>query len=188
MQISKKTSRIPAGLVDKSVEFFWHQNEIKCTYNGKTYVFDEFPQYVIDKVLEDMESDPVALKSLAHWENLDDDGRLRQWIFCRFGAFDMEPDIDKNGNIEYTEYFDCGFRGICKHEGKLCRTIKVDHGVLTKTELEILKHVELPDKLIADQLSISIETVSTHWQNIRQKTGKRNKIELAVLANQKGII
>jgi len=188
MESEAKTQRLPAGLVDQSVEYFWHQNEAHCMYNGKCYSFDEFPEYVLAKIYEDMENNPAALKDLATWENHSDDDRIRRWIHCRFGGFDMEPDITKDGKILHTEYFDCGFRGSCKHEGKLCCTIKVANGHLTKMELEVLKRVELADKVIADELNISIETVSSHWQNIRTKSGKRNKVELAVFANQKGII
>ena len=159
--------KIPAGLIDNSVEFFEYQNDARCIYNGQVYAFEDFPEYVTGKLLEDMEADTVALKSISEWPNLDDDGRRRQWVLCRFGGFDVEPDIDKHGNIEHTEYFEYGFRGACKHEGKICRSIKVADRFLTKTELEVLKRLELPDKLIADEMNICIETVSSHWQNIR---------------------
>lgn len=61
-------------------------------------------------------------------------------------------------------------------------------GVITKTELEILKRIYLPDKNIADDMNISHHTVSTHRQSISEKTGYKTKIELAVYATKKGYI
>ncbi|MNR62497.1 Bacterial regulatory protein, luxR family [compost metagenome] len=48
--------------------------------------------------------------------------------------------------------------------------------------------VKQPDKIIASELNISPDTVSTHLQNIRNKTGLKNKSELSIFAYQKGLI
>ena len=51
---------------------------------------------------------------------------------------------------------------------------------LTSREVEILKLIGdgLPYKIIADQLSISENTVGTHVRNIFSKVGVTNKMEL----------
>lgn len=61
-------------------------------------------------------------------------------------------------------------------------------GIITKTELEILKRVYLPDKIIADDLNISPHTVNTHMTSIRIKTGYKSKPELSVYATKQGLI
>src|SRR5690606_17307288 len=141
--------------------------------NGRKYSWGEIPAEILDIVSEDLVRNPDAVKALNDWNIHDGDEMLQQYVFCRFGGFDTEADIDAEGKIEYTEYFECGKRGLCKYEGKVRATIKVTEGHLTKRELEILKLVA-QGKLnteIADILNISEETVSTHNQNIQRKGG-----------------
>jgi DNA-binding CsgD family transcriptional regulator len=185
---TKHLPKLMPGLEDSSVEFYVYNNEVKCFTDGVRYSFENFPQRVIDIVQQDLLSNSEALKSLAKWENLTESDYLRQYIYCRFGGVDSDPDIDTEGNIHHAEYFECGLRGQCKYEGKLCCSIKVDHGFLSKSEMEVLKRVALPYKLIADELNISPETVNTHMQNIRIKTGLSTSVELAIYATKKGII
>lgn len=181
-------NKLIAGLVDKGVEFFVHQNEVKCVHDGRTYTFDEFPNWIIEKIETEMLNDKEAIKSLSQWENLSSSDYLRQYIYCKYGGLDSEPDINIQGISTTAEYFDCGLRGSCKYEGKLCSTIKVDHGHLTKTELEVLKRIDKSYKIIADEMNISIDTVSGHIQNIMKKTGLTSKVELAIFATKKGFI
>ena len=48
---------------------------------------------------------------------------------------------------------------------------------LTPMEQEIIKRSHLDDQMIADSLFISYHTVKSHNQNIRKKTGLKNKHE-----------
>ncbi len=61
-----------------------------------------------------------------------------------------------------------------------------DNVYLSPREHEVFVRVHMPDKIIASLLNISVETVKKHFQNIRLKTGLNTKIELAILATQKG--
>ena len=181
-------TKIMAGLDDNAVEFFAVPGDIKCTNNEQVYRYKNFPKWIIDTIQADMESNPEALKALGKWENLAPEDYIRQYIQCNFGGVDNEPDIDVNGKINHTEFFDCGFRGTCKHEGKLCRAIKVKNGYLTKTEIKIMQNICHPAKIIADTLCISEQTVNSHIQNIMQKTELGSKAELVDAANKLGII
>jgi DNA-binding NarL/FixJ family response regulator/signal transduction histidine kinase len=57
---------------------------------------------------------------------------------------------------------------------------------LTERERQVRKLMEqgLPDKLIAEQLVLSIKTVEKHAGSVLRKTGARNRTELAALAGQ----
>lgn len=184
------TQSIPPGLEDSGVEFYIHDNEIKCLHNGVVYEWGNFPQHILDRVEQDMLEHPEAIRSLLDWDLRQSEEQMRQYIICRFGGFDNEPDIDAHGNIDYTEYFDCGRRGNCAQEGKLCSTIKAANGILTKQELTVLKlvAVNMMNKEIASKLHISEETVSSHNQNIQAKLGVDNKLGMTIWAINKNII
>lgn len=176
-----------SALVSNCVEFFFHKNEVYCLHNGVRYNYEKIPAWIIEIIEKDMVSNPEAIKALATWENLTIENYIRQYITCRFGGNDDLVDIEEDGTINYTEFFECGLRGQCNYEGKLCTSIRVANGHISKTEISVLKLINLPDKLIADKLNISQETVVTHQQNIRNKTGCRSKVELAIFAQKKGI-
>ena len=57
---------------------------------------------------------------------------------------------------------------------------------LTERERQVRSLMEqgLPDKLIAEQLVLSIKTVEKHAGSVLRKTGARNRTELAALAGQ----
>src|SRR5690606_28508427 len=115
---------LPAGLEDRGVEFYFHDNALKCLHNGNTFAWGEFPQWVLDRIEQDMLAHPEAIRALMDWDLRQAKEQMRQYIICRFGGFDTEADISEDGHIEYTEYFDCGRRGNCAQECKLCSTIK----------------------------------------------------------------
>ena len=60
----------------------------------------------------------------------------------------------------------------------------------TDRELQVLREVVAgsTDAEIADKLGISLRTVKGHIQNLREKSGYRNRTELAVHARSSGLI
>jgi DNA-binding NarL/FixJ family response regulator len=62
--------------------------------------------------------------------------------------------------------------------------------VLTARELEVLKLIAEANtsKQIAEQLVISIKTVERHRQNILEKLGMRDRVELTRYAIRRGLI
>ena len=60
----------------------------------------------------------------------------------------------------------------------------------TSKELEVLKELMSGDsnQEIADRLCISISTLKTHIQHLQDKTGFRNRTELAVRAREIGLV
>ena len=192
MNLIDKAQQLPAGLVDNSIEFFIHEHEVKCLYGGKTYTFNEFPQAVIDIVDADMAENPKAMKALLDWDITDFNEQMRQYIACRFGGFDSNPDICNDGKLQPAEYVDCGRRGKCKYEGKLCTSIVVANGMLTKKEVEVLRLIGsgLLDKEICDQMNppITNDTLRSHKDNISTKAGISRKSEMTALAYKHGLL
>ncbi|WP_336828474.1 helix-turn-helix transcriptional regulator [Sphingobacterium multivorum] len=183
---------LPAGIEDNGYEFFWSNRDqvLKCTHAGRVWIWGDFPQEAIDIVCEDMAAHPEVILDIRDWNVTDKDEMIALYIFCRFGKFDTEPDINANGTIGYAEYFDCGKRGTCKYEGRICTTLKVENGELTKRELETLKLVAKGklNKEIADIMEISEHTVNSHITNIQQKGNFFKKYEMILFAKDKNLI
>lgn len=61
---------------------------------------------------------------------------------------------------------------------------------LTERELEVLRELTTgeSDAEIAEKLHMSVRTVKAHIQNMREKTGFRNRTELAVRAREIGLV
>lgn len=63
-------------------------------------------------------------------------------------------------------------------------------GSFSERELEVLRLVVAgeTDAAIAEKLFISLATVKTHLQNMKKRTGFRNRTELAVRARESGLV
>lgn len=70
---------------------------------------------------------------------------------------------------------------------KLGNAISVD---FTPRELEVLRELTTgePDAAIAERLHMSLRTVKSHIQSMSDKTGFRNRTELAVRARESGLV
>lgn len=182
--------RIPAGLIGKGTETFAIGNEPYTIYNGHPYLFDQTPRSRIDLYKNHMKSNPQGEKAMEEITGSKDDKvKVKQWMLCRFGGIDDTPDINEFDQIQEAEYVPCSKRGLCPYEGKGCCTIEVHKGeYLSKAELAVVKLSFLPDKLIADSLYISTQTVKNHITNSRKKVGLKSKLELVHWATIKGII
>lgn len=190
MNLIDQNQKLPAGLVDKGVEFFIHQNEIKCIHDGSTYSFENIPEHIIKIIENDMLKNPKALKALIDWDITDYKSQIRQYISCRFGGFDTNADITADGLIIHSEYIECGRRGKCPYEGKLCTSIQLKNGVLTKRDIDVLKLIGQAkmDEEICAELFIALGTLRYHKDQIAYKAGISGKPALAVLAHQLNLV
>lgn len=190
MNLIDKNQQLPPGLVGDAVEFFIHQHEVKCQTQGRTYSFDEMPAEILQIIEDDMMASPKALKALADWDITDQNEQMRQYIACRFGGYDYQADISPEGGIQPAEYVDCGRRGKCNYEGKLCTSLQLQHGILTRREIEVLKCIGegLLDKEICELLHISQDTLRNHKDKISQKSGVERKPSLGILAHKLNLI
>lgn len=181
---------LPPGLMDNAAEFYTYQQEIWCLYKSKNYLYIDFPAEILSLIDADMSKNPKALKALYDLDITDEDERRKQYIACRFGRFDGAPDISVEGVVLNPEYVDCGMRGICPHEGKLCSSIVLKNGTLTPREIEVLRHIgnDLLDKEICDVLQMANDTLRTHKDKISLKNGSTRKSALAKLAYKYNLI
>lgn len=67
---------------------------------------------------------------------------------------------------------------------------RAERGALTERELEVLRELtaSLTNEEIAEKLHISANTVKRHLQNIMEKTGFENRLDLAMNAKTLGLV
>jgi DNA-binding CsgD family transcriptional regulator len=176
---------IPAGLTDMNIEFFAKKGELYSMQDGKRYMYPDLPEAHLEFLVMELGSDHAALATMT-----DADDRLKLYGTCRFGAINSTPDLNCDGKVmDHDEYYDCGQRKHCPHEGRRCKEILTDNGVLSTHQVQIMIKVArgLLNKEIADQLQISENTVHNHVANIILKIGGRNRVDIAMYVKERGI-
>jgi DNA-binding CsgD family transcriptional regulator len=160
---------------------------------GKTFVFNDFPDFVKSAVRKDMSANPTKVAALVKWGLLDEDSQMRQYLFCLYGGHDDNPDICEDGTLQPSEYVDCGRRcGKCEFEGILCNSLQVQYGVLSSQEIKTLILIgnNAKDNEIAESLFVSKHTVRYYKDEIMRKAGFENerKTALVGLAFKLGLV
>lgn len=153
------------------IEFFATKGDVYMVCpDGEVRNFDRFPLTVLDLLQAEIQSDSQLEASLEEIHDTTGVDTLKQFVRCRFGAFNNQGDLIDDKLT--TEYIDCEKRGNCPHEGIICRS------ELTAREIEVTRLIadDLADKQIADRLQISPFTVANHRVSIEKKLGLASKL------------
>lgn len=181
---------IPAGILPKSgTELFAFESAAFGITNGVTENVRN-SRHIIDAFREILYNDIPAYKRIA-LRTIDPVDQVIEYIRCTKGDFDCKADIDDDGIVlNNYEYWDCGKRGCCIDEGIVCKLPAGINGTLTIREIEVTKLIvsDLPDKMIADKLGISVNTVAIHRGHIESKLGVFSKAGIASWAVKHNII
>ena len=172
--------KLPAGLMDDDVELFVHGSENYFLQNGKVAELVDAPQDIKSIILDDLASRPDAVRALHILGITDPILQMLLYARCVCGGFQGTADIS-GGKLHHTEYWDCGQRGNCKHEGKLCCSITINETTrLTEREIELGKWIctGLPDKILSDKMKIAESTVNIMKRNICVKIGGTTKLDI----------
>lgn len=174
------------ALVKPHAEFFMYKDEVHTLYKGVVYDWINTPICCKDQLQEIVDSDSRLQASFIEMQ-ISGDEALRMLARCRFGAFSQQADLADGQNCP--EHFDCGDRGRCRYEGRICNNIMAENGVISQREIQIIKLIcaDLSDKLIADALGISVNTVITHLVHIREKTCQSTRSGVVAWAARRGI-
>jgi DNA-binding CsgD family transcriptional regulator len=168
---------LPPGLVDANLEIYADGTKLMAVYNGSNMIFEKLPEEILQEFFILLHKDTLALECLKKSFSSKAE-MLYQYVWCNFGGWNRSPDYD--GKL-HTEYWDCGFRGRCEFECKICKAVNPDTKNLTERELQISKMIAigLLDKEIADILNISINTATTHRQRIENKLNAPRRVDVA---------
>jgi DNA-binding CsgD family transcriptional regulator len=181
---------LPAGLEDNKLEIYLHKGELRVLYNGRTTAFELLHESIQETFLQNLMANKPALASLKKDFGLTEaTPMLLQYIKCNFGNFDTKPDRDEDGTL-YPECWDCGKRGTCPGEGKVCTRLKGPNGILTRRETEIffLLVDGMPHKQIADHFGSHIQTIQTELKHMREKLDCHSSIEVMDYAIKRRMI
>jgi DNA-binding CsgD family transcriptional regulator len=187
MKLTGITRTVPPGFADNNIEFFVKDGEPVFLQGGTMHDFGELDIEEAENLRQLLDQDKKALRGLALLEISNPIEQLKKFVICRFGTFDMTPDI-ADDEIHY-EYWDCGCRNICPAEGILCLAPQVHLGKLTPHELKLIGLIrsDIPNKQIADIMHVSVHTVNRECSHIAGKIGCVTKTGIAAFAGEHNI-
>lgn len=181
-----------AGLIDDhSIEFFAIGQDYHALFQGRLVQVAELPERILLAIERDMAKNHEARQALDQLQLTDRIDRITQYLWCRYGGFDHEPDM-VNEQMGTPEYWPCPLRGSCPHEFKLCAAIAGPEGQLSAAEIKVVKALannpNMADKQLADLLGLKRFTIMVHLSNIRQKMGFNSRAAIVHMAISKGIV
>jgi len=183
------TPKIPAGIKDLDFEFYDNDGEVFFMQNKQVLRFEDVDVDYMTLLRDDLELHPKALRAMEECGIATPNAQNKKWAVCNFGNFDNKADLTRDGVIIH-EHVRCQYRGSCKHEGIICLPVEAPNGQITPRELQIIKLFpnDLPDKIIADNLGMSLNTMNVHRSNIERKIGCHSKAGIVAFAYQKNLI
>lgn len=185
---------LPAGLMpsDLNIEIFAETEPAqfgKCFFvqHGLTQPFHELPPEVIPSLYEECFLDKVAVKAM-RLMGIKEENLVEQYNYCNRGALDSIPDISTLGKLT-KEFFDCGRRGQCPGESKVCK-LTLNGIKITYRELQCLRHTAKGKdyKQIALEMGFrNTLPVNSLMSRLREKFGAGSKAALIIMSQQLGI-
>lgn len=160
------------GLFSKGVEFIAIDvNKVQALHDRKVLDFNELPLFAYETIKNLMHNNDASME------------QMEAFVFGRWGGMDDVLDIDENGVPSDPEYL-CEFTAA-----------HFDNGTkISDAEMRVLNLIYLEDKVIAERLFISPNTVARHFQSmfinsgISFMVGQNKRNVLALWASKKGII
>lgn len=176
-------------LEKENYEFVMENDGLKIYEDGKKRDFSDATVTEIEMLQADLQLHPQASKALDELGVKLPLQRLEKYTECMYGDKNDTADF-RNFKSSDHEYYNCGKRGYCKFEGKLCDKIVTPYGVITPSEIRIMTKVahELSDKEIAYELHLSTYTVNTHITNLLEKIGTKSRVGIAMFAAKRNLI
>jgi DNA-binding CsgD family transcriptional regulator len=188
-------TKLPSGLMptDSNIEIFADPyNFGKCYFirEGEIQPFEFLPLAVLDDLCSELLADPKAMSSLRQMGFEEGIRMLEQYNYCNRGALDGTADISTSGS-KTREYVDCGRRGKCAHEGKICTPISVNGSHITCRELECLRLIG--EGLAYKQIKIEmgfrqVTAVNSLIGRLRDKLQCTNNVGIALKAKELGLV
>jgi hypothetical protein len=183
------TINIYPGMMDNSTEFFIHNNEVKVMHAGVIKDFTDISFQTISLINEKInESNEVKL-ALHDMQPLSEIKRIEQFVRCRFGGLDFKADIINN-ELQDGEYWECPNRGICPHEGTLCKLPLFNEHRLTTQDVKLMQltTTNKTNEVIADEMNLPFGSFHLLKKLLYSILGVQTKQEIAVISRTLNLI
>lgn len=178
------TNKLPAGLF-KGTEIFVEDYEIYAMYQGQCMAFENLPsmekraflnEYLLDKEGQKFIKEKLGVTGF--------ESGFKQWLYCKFGAMDGEPDL-LNGKITPDKFNSACHRKDCPGRGVFCGQASG----LKSHDVETLHEVVTgyPVKQIADHLNLSDAAVKSRIEKLKERMEVPNTAALAAKSAGLGI-
>ena len=165
-------------MIDK-IEFYNSPDgSVCCKPEGKPmFILDETCRSLIGEMIVTIkELYPDAFKALSELYSTSERNRsfyeyriVHRFIRCNFGEYDtLRSDIDSMGGL-HVEEVKCPLRGECRLEGCVCRPRLQTTLSQREREVAVLLGKGYDKLEVANELQISVYTVSRHVANIKAR-------------------
>ncbi|MFP9114338.1 helix-turn-helix transcriptional regulator [Flavobacterium sp. RHBU_3] len=153
--------------------------------NGQPIPFKNIPGLLKSKLYKKMQADDKAMESLGRMPMSE---ALEHFVFCLYGDVDNTPDVHANGKLGETENFRCGEDCICL--GWKSKDITINGTALTPRQIQVADKLasDMPDKQIAAELGMTVNTLITHKQNVYEKAGVMSRSGFVQQAFQNRVV
>lgn len=176
-------NEIPAGVfpTDKSANIFECSStkEVYIIQEGSVKKFEDISVKLKRELLKKYLANKPARKDLGHLGYTEG---LKIFAKCMYGALDKIADFDEDGNLQDPDNYRCSDN--CKCMLWKTKQIKYKDEVFTQRQLDCLELISqgLTDIEIADQMNISINSLSDYKRRLQKKLGTYCKTSTAVKA------
>lgn len=174
--INGENSKLPAGLFI-GTEVFVKDREIYAIYQGRCLPFENLPsmekRVFLDEYLTDKNGQKFIKEKLgvAGFES-----GFKQWLYCKFGALDGEPDFF-NGKITPDAFNSACYRKSCPGRGVFCGR----SSGLKSRDVETLNEFIAGNsvKQMAGHLNLSDSAVKSRMEKLKERMEVPNSAALA---------
>lgn len=179
-----QSANIPAGIFT-GTELFAHNGEMYAIYNGTRILFQNLPGMEKRNFVEMYMKDKAGQEFIRKQFGITGfESGFRQWLFCKFGSLDGDPD-NIDGVITPDTFNNACLRTNCPGRGKICghNIALKGHQVETLRELKAGKTA----KEIAESLRISEPAVKSRIEKMKDMFKVSNVVALIAMATELGI-
>lgn len=175
--------KFPAG-IDEGFEIYLHENHLRVLQNGKRSEYVDLPDQKRELFRKEMSEGKNVIESLRLMGCRSAEEMEITFVGCRFGAINGTPDLIAFKVIPDAP--NCEKIGHCPGYGYVCRI--PDN--LTRKEYEVARFIGMGklDKEICILLDIALPTERTYIERISEKLHLNNRLEIALWAQNLGII
>ncbi len=173
----------PAG-IEEGFEIYRHKGHLRVLDNGKRSDYKDLPEEKRAIFRAEMKEGVRVLESLRNMGYTDVEEMEIIFVGCRYGALNSTPDL--SGSITSPDAPSCDVLKSCPGFGYVCRI----PDRLTRQEYQIAVFIGKGklDKEICDIMGISLPTCRTYFGRIHEKLHLNNRVEIALWAQNLGIV